>query len=85
MLNKKFLSISLVTAALAGGVALYSCNDNDDLTAADDGKNMAGVWCDCFTKAGNDDSKKLLCFNDLESKANKWKGEDKEAFDAAFE
>lgn len=86
MTNRKFLTISLVSALLAGSIAFDACNDKKDLTPADDGKNLAGEWCDCFAKAGNDDSKKLLCFNDLESKANKWKVEaDAAAFKTAFD
>jgi len=83
MINKKFLTSSLIAASLAGVVAFYACN-KDDLKPADDGKNLAKELCDCFTKAGNDDAKKLTCLSDFESKANKWKDADKEAFDAAF-
>ena len=83
MINKKFLSCSLVAASLAVGVAFYSCNKND-LTPADDGKNLAGELCDCFTKAGNDDAK-LACLSDFESKREKWRDEaDAKAFEDAF-
>jgi len=84
MTNKKFLLISLVAATMAGVVALYSCNKND-LTPAEDGKNLARELCACITKAGNDDAKKLDCLSDFEKKADKWKDEnDAQAFEDAF-
>ena len=83
MINKKFLSCSLVAVSLAVGVAFYSCNKND-LTPADDGKNLAGELCDCFTKAGNDDTK-LSCISDFESKREKWRDEaDAKAFEDTY-
>jgi hypothetical protein len=85
MRSKKFLSISFVSVMLAGVVAFFACNKNNDLTPAADGSNLAGELCDCFTKAGNDDAKKLICLSDFETKRDKWKdAADAEAFDVAF-
>jgi len=84
MTSKIFLKISLVFAFLAGIVVLYSCS-KDNLTPAEDGENLAIELCDCFSKAGNDDSKKLLCIEDFESKRDKWRDdEDAQAFITAF-
>jgi len=84
MINKKFLSGSIVAVSIAVGVVFYSCNNKDDLTAAEDGKNLAGELCDCFTKAGNDETK-LKCISDFESKRDKWRDEaDAKAFEDAF-
>ena len=84
MINKKFLLISFVTAVSTGIILFFACSKND-LTAGEDGKNLAGELCDCFTKAGNDDAKKLTCITDFETKKNKWRDEaDTEAFEAAY-
>ena len=82
MTNKTFFKFSLAVALTAGLIAFYSCS-KDDLKPADDGASLAVVLCDCFTNA-SDEAKKLQCISDFESKANKWKGADREAFDAAF-
>ena len=83
-MNKKIFKFSLVVALMAGIVALYSC-DKDELTPGQDGRNLANELCDCFTGAGDDDTKKLACISDFESKANKWKGDDREALQVAFD
>ena len=84
MFNKKFLTSSLVAALLTGVVAFYACNDKKDLTPDEDGKNLAGVLCDCFTNAENDNTK-LACISDFESKRDKWRDEtDAAAFLSAF-
>ena len=84
MMKKKFFKISLVTAVMAGVVAFYSCKKDNNLTPADDGKNLAQKLCDCFTKAGNDEAK-LACISDFESKKDKWRDEaDAKAFEAAY-
>ena len=57
MINKKFLSISLVTALMAGVVALYSCSKDDpksgeeEKTAQELGIQAAQELCDCFSNA----------------------------------
>jgi len=85
MKSKKFLLISLGTALLAGIIAFNACKKDEPLTAAQDGKNLAGELCDCFTKAGDDDAKKLHCLSDFESKRDKWNEvADAEAFDFVF-
>jgi len=83
-MNKNFFKISLVTALVAGIAALYSCK-KDELTPGQDGKNLAQELCDCFTKAGEEDSKKMTCISDFESKASKWKGDDRKALQVAFD
>ena len=84
MMSKKFLLSSLVTVLLAVGVAFYACSDNNDLTPAEDGMNLAAELCDCFTKAESDNAK-LECISRFESKRNRWRdGADREAFDAAY-
>lgn len=81
---KKFLLSMFVTALLAGVIAFYACNDKKDLTPAEDGKNLAGELCDCFTKAENDNAK-LSCITVFESKRDKWRDEaDAVAFENAF-
>ena len=83
MTNRKFLSISLVSALLAVVFALYACNKND-LTPAEDGKNLAQELCDCFTEAETNELK-LACISDFESKKDKWRDEaDAKAFEDAF-
>ena len=84
MINKKFLTSSLVAVSMAAGIAFYACNNKKDLTPAEDGKNLANELCDCFSKAGNDDAR-LACIGDFESKKSKWRDEtDAAAFEAAF-
>jgi len=82
-MNKKHLKFLLVVALTAGIVALHSCNNND-LTPAEDGRNLAEELCACFTQAG-DDAAKIACFSDFENKANKWSGNDREVLQAAFD
>jgi hypothetical protein len=85
-MDKKIYLISLVVATLlAGIVSFYSCKNDNELTPAEDGKNLAQELCDCFTKAGNDDAK-LTCISNFESKRDKWRDEaDAKEFETAFE
>ena len=82
MTNKKFLSSSIVAALLVACVSFYSC-DKDELDPTDDGRILAVELCDCFTNA-EDDASKIKCITDFEAKADKWKNEEREAFNAAF-
>jgi len=84
MMNKKFFKISLVIALMAGIVTFYSC-DNDDLTPSQDGRNLAQELCDCFIGAGEDVNRRLACIADFENKANRWRGNDREALQVAFD
>ena len=80
MINEKFLSISLVTATLAGSVALYSCKDNDPAaTPAEEGTKAATELCNCFSQAANENAR-AACITAYES--NKHKGD--AAFETAF-
>ena len=54
MTKRNFLSISFLSAILAGSIAFYSCNKNDELTPADDGSATAQVICDNFKAAAGD-------------------------------
>ena len=83
MKSKKFFSSLFVTALLAGVIAFYSCSKDNVDGPADDGKKLAQELCDSFTKAVTD-ADKVASIEAFESKAQKWQGEDAEAFIAAF-
>jgi len=86
MINKKFLAISLVTAVLAGSVALYSCKNDDPVadTPAEAGTKAAQELCDCFSKATTQDASQA-CVDAVGVKKNKFtKTEESAAFEAAY-
>jgi len=83
MYNKKFLTISLIFALLAGVVIFYAC-DNDKVDGpADDGKKSAQKLCSSFNSAVKD-AAKLACIAEYESRRQKYSGDDAKAFKDAF-
>ena len=78
MINKKVFLISLVTVLLAGVIAFYACNNNDDPTPAEEGKKAAHELCDCLNNAQSEQAE-AACFTANESKYQKY------ASDQAFE
>ena len=85
MINKKFFSISLVTAALAGSVALYSCKDDPVADTPDKaGIKAAQELCDCFSKATTPEAGKA-CVDAVGDKKSKFTtSDDGAAFEAAY-
>ena len=81
MTNKKFFRISLVTALMAGVVALYSCKKDDADNPADEGKKAAQELCDCYSKA-QDEQAQDACDSAIENKYKKYEGN--KAFEDAF-
>ena len=79
MTKKKFLSISLVSALLAGVFVFYSCKKDDD--PATKGRKAAQELCDCLEKAENEQAGEA-CFSTFESKYAKY--ENDSAFEDAF-
>ena len=79
MMNKKFLTISLVSVLMTGVVALYSCSKDDD--PADEGKKAAKELCDCYGKAQSTQAQDA-CDSANESKYKKY--ENDKAFVNAF-
>jgi len=72
MKSKKFLTISLVVALMAGVFAFYSCKkddliDEDEKTAQELGKEAAVELCDCFSNAA-DYMEEMACMMGLMTK-----------------
>ena len=86
MTTKKFLSIFLVAAVVAGSVALYSCKKDDPVidTPADAGTKAAQELCDCFSKATTQAASEA-CVAAVGDKQSKYATtEDRSAFEIAY-
>ena len=82
MTNKKFLSISFVTALLSVVIALNACKKDDPAdNPADEGKKAAQELCDCLNNAQNEQAE-AACFSQSESKYKKY--ENTKAFENTF-
>jgi hypothetical protein len=85
MTTKKVLSISFLSVLIAGSIAFYSCNKNDALTPADDGRATAQKICDNFKAAAGDYDAIEACIAEYNRIRDTWTaGEERETFVSAF-
>jgi len=81
MTNKKFFTITIVTALLTCGIIFYACNKDDVENPADEGRKAAQELCDCFSKAANTQAEEA-CIAESYIKYTKHRG--KKEFDDAY-
>jgi hypothetical protein len=47
-------------------VVITSCKDDDEESDYEKGKKAGAAWCDCMTKAGEDEAAQLKCESTLD-------------------